>query len=452
MIPKRLLFACLLVLGAMLCAGPVSGAINIIPQGGDVFIGEQSLVIPVPSGSVISWYSGEKTPGVSPPDAMIAISDATHFYVSPVDFTGRTGNWYIGYTTSVAFVVIDPSVDVKVWDQNAQKDVTGKTVTRGHFANFRIDSNLYTISERPGYDPSTDGFMTIKVKNTDGSVYSKLFQSPSVTIPLSNLSDNAGPFFWVPANDPVRGWNTGLYNPGMYTVWARCNANKMNDNYDVSGKTISSVKTVSIGFPVPVPAGPSATITPPVPQHTITPPTPKPTITPPTPQPTITPPTPKPTITPPTPQPTITPPTPGPTVTSARWESTGELMKNYSGNSSSFQGTVLLPKRTFTETDNGKTFFLNKNDIVAVSLHENPTTGFRWVVNTTQGIGVLKNTFKRPEVIIPPDSPVTGQGGVRTWTLKMVQTGLQTFTGIYKQPWMPDNENNIPYTITFNVK
>ena len=38
--------------------------------------------------------------------------------------------------------------------------------------------------------------------------------------------------------------NPGLYAPGTYTYWAECNVNRMNDNYNVEGKTISRKSTL----------------------------------------------------------------------------------------------------------------------------------------------------------------------------------------------------------------
>jgi len=52
-------------------------------------------------------------------------------YVSPGDFVGRTGNWYVMGTTTVAFSVQDPQIEVKVWDNTANKDVSGKSVPPG---------------------------------------------------------------------------------------------------------------------------------------------------------------------------------------------------------------------------------------------------------------------------------------------------------------------------------
>jgi carbohydrate-binding DOMON domain-containing protein len=33
--------------------------------------------------------------------------------------------------------------------------------------------------------------------------------------------------------------NPAIYPPGNYTLWAESNVNRMNDNYDVTGKTVS---------------------------------------------------------------------------------------------------------------------------------------------------------------------------------------------------------------------
>ena len=38
--------------------------------------------------------------------------------------------------------------------------------------------------------------------------------------------------------------DSARYSPGTYTIWAECNVNNMNDNYDVTGKTISTKITL----------------------------------------------------------------------------------------------------------------------------------------------------------------------------------------------------------------
>ncbi|HVP93556.1 MAG TPA: DUF3821 domain-containing protein [Methanoregulaceae archaeon] len=449
--PHHIVLISIVISGIILITAPVGAVLNIVPQGGDVFIGENGLDVSsfISSGQVISWYSSSQIPGIDPPVVTLTISDADHFYVDPGSFIPYGGNWYIGTTSQVAFVVIEPSVGIRVLDQTTGKDVTNKSAPFGDFVNFAIDNNFYPISERPGYDPSKDGFLTIRVRNADGTVYKRLLQDPKVSIPLGNLTDSITPFYWVDVNNSGQGWNTGMYPIGSsYQVRAVSDANGMDINYPLSGKTVSTARSVVVGFPADVIVTPKPTITPPTPQPTITPPTPQPTITPPTPQPTIIPPTPQPTIIPPTPQPTIIPPTPQPTITlptpqptiipPSSWQSTEDLL-------------ALLPLMTFTEKDNGKTITLDKNDVIAVSLDENPSTGFSWIMKNTSGIEILKDTFTIQEPPIPSSYQVAGRGGVRTWTLKMTGLGTQIFNGTYKQPWMPDSDTDERYGISFNV-
>jgi inhibitor of cysteine peptidase len=117
----------------------------------------------------------------------------------------------------------------------------------------------------------------------------------------------------------------------------------------------------------------------------------------------------------------------------------------------SYPGSITLPRMTFSEKDNGRTVGLDQNDIVAVSLDENPSTGFEWVMTNTSGIEILKDSFVLQEPAIPSQTPVTGRGGTRTWLLKLTGTGNQAFQGIYKQPWMPDSAGVATFAIFFDV-
>lgn len=253
-----------LVLGMILLLSvpwSASGA-YIIQQGQDVFIGEQGLDITatgVTSGGSVSWYSDTGTPGATAPASSITVGDASSFYVAPPDFTGKLGNWYIGTSPTLAFRVRDPSLEIKVWDQSSQKDVTGKQVPVGDTLNFRLETNMYTMSQRPDFG-SAQNDIRIKVKTPDGTVYSALFNTTTSSTSLVNLHVNANPFYWVLVNNPMLGWKTDvtdsggtrMYNPGTYTVWAESNVNRMKDNYkdpsgaDYTGKTVSATRTVTI--------------------------------------------------------------------------------------------------------------------------------------------------------------------------------------------------------------
>jgi trimeric autotransporter adhesin len=257
---KRLSIALMMCVALVLLAGTAVSAypiINQVPVGGDVFIGEQGLVLPVPAGTVLSWYTGSQTVGSSAPAATVTVTDPNNFYVAPQTFVGHAGNWYEGNTNTVAVVANDPSQVVNAWDQQAGKIVTGKSVPSGDYINFRLETNLNTI---PTQRNSTAGFVDIKVKTSDGTVYTALNQDLNTAIALTGQSVNAMPYFWVPNTTGPFGWATGvvdgqgsrIYKAGVYTFWTECNLNGMKDNYkdpsgnDYTGKTISSTQTVTL--------------------------------------------------------------------------------------------------------------------------------------------------------------------------------------------------------------
>lgn len=93
---KSLLVFFIGILAVLLVSMPVtasSGVINNVPMGGDVFIGEQGLIIPIPSGTVLSWYSGSQHPGTGTPSATVIVGNPNNFYVAPSEFVGHPGNW-----------------------------------------------------------------------------------------------------------------------------------------------------------------------------------------------------------------------------------------------------------------------------------------------------------------------------------------------------------------------
>ncbi len=257
-----------LVLIALVALGmlilPASAAKNQIAPGGDVFIGESGLNVSyLTSGQSIAWFASGTNPNSDAPNYQLNVGDATNFYVAPSIFVGRTGNWYSLWGNNnavVAFTAVDPSITIKVWDNNANKDVTGKSITQGDYLNFRVETNTYSVASRPTFNPATDGFVKIKVKTADGSVYTALYQNQTVTIPLTGQTVDQSLWYWV-AVQTGSGWNTAvidsagarLYKDGTYTVWAELDPlNSIKDNYkapdgtDYTGKTVSTLVTVTI--------------------------------------------------------------------------------------------------------------------------------------------------------------------------------------------------------------
>ncbi|HQA79987.1 MAG TPA: DUF3821 domain-containing protein, partial [Methanoregulaceae archaeon] len=167
---KRFSLALIALVALAMLILPASAAVNQIAQGGDVFIGEEGLDVTAAVGTFtqIAWFASGTTPATDTPNYIVAVGNAASFYVAPADFVGRTGNWYNwnGANAGVAFNVVDPNIDIKIWDQNANKDVTGKQVPAGNVENFRVETNTYSVINRPSY--AGEGFVNIKVKTADG--------------------------------------------------------------------------------------------------------------------------------------------------------------------------------------------------------------------------------------------------------------------------------------------
>jgi hypothetical protein len=222
---------CIAFLACILMVLPATGAINTIPSGGTVFIGEQGLDITatgVTSGSNIAWY-GPGGSVTNVPQATVTVDNAASFYVIPATFGGKTGPWFTQPGNNLAFYVNDPTIDIKVIDYTAGFTLSPSAywLPVGDTAGFRIDSNLYTMANRPGV---TGAPVTIKLIGPGGVQYSSVDGYSLMNIPVSSSPFNTGAV-----------WNTGssAYARGDYTATAECNANSMKDNYNVVGKTVS---------------------------------------------------------------------------------------------------------------------------------------------------------------------------------------------------------------------
>jgi hypothetical protein len=240
MIKNRAIALIIFVCISLVCAGPVTAAINTISQGNIVFIGEQGLDISAamgPDTGIGWWASAADIMTTSPTNSIDLTNRITGFMVTPSEFSGYTGNWYRlnseGKADGIAFNVAEPRLDIKAEDTTVQVDVEAlKWIPTGDDIQFRIDNNLAPMASQRGSPP----LITIKVQGPDGGIYSAVYNAGGVPtsivdIPVTSTRYYTGTIWNM--GDPAR------YSPGTYTIWAECNVNKMNDNYDVTGKTIS---------------------------------------------------------------------------------------------------------------------------------------------------------------------------------------------------------------------
>jgi hypothetical protein len=233
--------------GLVLLAGPVLAAINNIPAGGTVFIGEQTLDISAGVGAdtQIAWFPSTAVTTSATPEKIIDVtSSKTNFAVESAIFSSRNGNWYawtpgrtVG-TSPVAFIVDTPTISIRLDDVTAGVEVTDKWLYTGDELQVRIQSNLDVIGQRPGV-PGAGAPVTIKFETPQGAVLTAVTNKAGATtqlvdIPVTSSSYSTGAI-----------WDsTGA--SGTYTIWAECNANGMNDNNGREGETSSKKTTVLV--------------------------------------------------------------------------------------------------------------------------------------------------------------------------------------------------------------
>ena len=99
----------------------------------------------------------------------------------------------------------------------------------------------------------------------------------------------------------------------------------------------------------------------------------------------------------------------------------------------------------FDMSDNGAVVQAEMNDFIIITLPENPTTGYMWDAETTTGLYLKSDTYNRPATMR------MGAGGSHTWNYVVSGTGTQEFSAVYHQPWMPIDEGDLDYSLTFEI-
>ncbi|WP_048130128.1 MULTISPECIES: protease inhibitor I42 family protein [unclassified Methanosarcina] len=115
--------------------------------------------------------------------------------------------------------------------------------------------------------------------------------------------------------------------------------------------------------------------------------------------------------------------------------------------------TSPMPPRQqiITEANNGTTISLEKGETFYLRLKENPTTGYSWQLNLSQGLNPtnFSGTYYPPE-LKEGEQPLIGAGGVHLWEIKADSKGNQQVTAIYIRSW--ENETGTENKFTLNVE
>jgi len=253
---KYCIFALIVLL---LGAAPVAGSTGKITAGAQVYIGESDLDISKALNdchTIAWWQNGTNTS--APPEKTITlyeintISDKIyHYNISPEIFTRYPGTWYCvdKKPQKVVFEVLEPQLDIKIWDLDHNQDVSGKSVPLSTTITYRVDTNLYPALKpllRPDVNPS-DSFFTVSLTDSYGQSISNIFTG-SAGNPATEILPfdkqpfiTESPFYWKNGKD----WNRSarnakgepLYSAGTYTLTINQNLNHIQETYRSSGIT-----------------------------------------------------------------------------------------------------------------------------------------------------------------------------------------------------------------------
>lgn len=82
---------------------------------------------------------------------------------------------------------------------------------------------------------------------------------------------------------------------------------------------------------------------------------------------------------------------------------------------------------------------VKQNDEWDISLSENPTTGYSWMlyVSGSGSIATVYDDYKSP--FYDENNPLLGAGGTHTWHFKAGSKGEVTLTFVYQRPWESEN-------------
>jgi predicted secreted protein/putative hemolysin len=90
------------------------------------------------------------------------------------------------------------------------------------------------------------------------------------------------------------------------------------------------------------------------------------------------------------------------------------------------EGMVVL-----NATDNGETVTFEVGRVFAVHLEENPSTGYTWTLNVTEGLIQDSEGFEA----VSDDRELEGAPVVHTWTFHADLPGTYSIEGVYARPW-----------------
>lgn len=100
---------------------------------------------------------------------------------------------------------------------------------------------------------------------------------------------------------------------------------------------------------------------------------------------------------------------------------------------------------SITESHRGKTFLLLVGDTVNLTLSENPSTGYRWVLTLPEGVDLIRDEYTATQNQV-------GSGGLHLWEFRVTKPGIVAISGIYRRPWEGISGRERRFDIAFQVE
>lgn len=279
-------------------ASPVAANLTKVTPEAPVFIGESNMDISsaLKGGHNISWWKNG-TSLDNPPDKTIVlygiggeVTPTFHYNFTPSLFSGATGTWYCTDKKPYykVFEVNDPMIDIRVWDVDQDKDVTGQAIPATANVTYRIDTNLYkalSYSNRPNMNP-TDSFFAVSLTDPNGrgisNVYTGSAGNSKTKILLLEKQPliQTSPYYWEDGlewNRNARGASgERLYPLGTYTFSISQDLNNIQRTFrndgiaDLNGKATKSASVTFLSMESVTTSTPAVTMTLPSQEVTVT--------------------------------------------------------------------------------------------------------------------------------------------------------------------------------------
>ena len=99
-----------------------------------------------------------------------------------------------------------------------------------------------------------------------------------------------------------------------------------------------------------------------------------------------------------------------------------------------------------TEAENGTNITLKTGENFTLNLTENPSTGYAWELNVTDGLNITSGNYTQN----PAPEGMTGVSGVHSWIIEAIAAGDQQVNGIYKRAW--ENKTGTEQNFTLGVE